>query len=401
MSKKINVTELTINAIAQAMGEDYHPSSGTNSTLANLDSFKLVDVGKDIEDSGSVDSFTNALVTLIGKMVIDTRRYTPVIPSMTKDTFEYGGFVEKVRLGLYEVVDDPMINLVNGTSYADIEHKFNAPTTFAKIYEEKKSIMIQKSIQREEIMEAFYSWEKMESFISAISIKVEDTVTQTLAVWTHMILSCAIAISDKGTKTARHLLTEAIAKGILPEASTADDFMKSKEAMAYALEQMSNTRQYMRDMSVAYNNKTLPTYTPIEDNKLVLLTEFAHASKFRLLANTYNDKYLGVGEYDLINSWQGIKGTNELNNTYYDFKELSSIKLSADATNKLGIGTEEYSGTNIIGLMYDNLAMGICPYKRITTSSYTAAADFWNEFLHIIANYWLDSSYGIVAFILD
>lgn len=399
MSKKINVTNLTINAIAQAMGEDYHPSSGSNASLTNIDSFKLVDVGKDIEDSGSVDSFTNALVTLIGKMVIDTRRYTPVIPSLQKDTFEYGGFVEKIRLGLYEVVDDPMVNLVNGESYANIEHKFNAPTTFAKIYEEKKSIMVQKSIQREEILEAFYSWEKMESFINAISIKVEDTVTQTLAVWCHMLLCCAIAVSDKGTKTARHLLTEAISKGILTEGSTAKDFMNSKEAMAYALEQMSNTRQYMRDMSVAYNNKTLPTYTPIEDNKLVLLTEFAHASKFRLLANTYNDEYLGIGDYDLVNSWQAVKG--ESVNDYYDFGTLSSIKITADATNKLSIGIEAYNTTNVIGLMYDNLALGICPYKRKTTSSYTASADFWNEFLHIICNYWLDSSYGMVAFMLD
>lgn len=406
MSVRIDIKKLTIDAIGQAMGTDYFPGSGEhNGTLEDIASYKLVDVGKDVEDAGSLDKFTNALIGVIGKMVIDTRRYVPVMPSIIKDTFEYGAFVEKVRLGLYEISDDPMLNLVNGTSYADIEHKFVAPTTFAKIYEEKKSIMVQKSVQREELMEAFTSWDKMGEFINAMSIKVEDTITQAINVWAHMLVSCAIAVSDEGTGTARHLLTEAIAKGILASGSTAEDFMQSKEAMAYALEEMANTKQYMRDMSTCYNNKTVPTYTPVDDNKLVLLTAFAHANKFRVLANTYNEKDLGIGDYELINSWQAVHSQTEdddaVVDSYYDFETVSSIKISADANNKLGIGSSTYENSNIIGLMYDSMALGICPWKRKVTSSYTAAADFWNEFYHQICNYWLDSSYGMVAFILD
>jgi hypothetical protein len=45
--------------------------------------------------------------------------------------------------------------------------------------------------------------------------------------------------------------------------------------------------------------------------------------------------------------------------------------------------------------------MGICPFKQKVTSSYTAIADFWNQYHHTLVNYILDSNYPMVAFIVD
>ena len=75
--------------------------------------------------------------------------------------------------------------------------------------------------------------------------------------------------------------------------------------------------------------------------------------------------------------------------------------ISADPTNKLGIGTSEVTLTNAIGLLFDRMALGICPYRSKVTSNYTAIADFWNEYHHMLVNYILDSNYSMVAFFND
>ena len=70
--KFTDVVELTQNAVAQTLGEVY---MGKDGKLAPLTSFNLVDVGKDVLDSGSVDSYVKALLTQMGKMIIESDVY--------------------------------------------------------------------------------------------------------------------------------------------------------------------------------------------------------------------------------------------------------------------------------------------------------------------------------------
>ena len=67
-----DVVELTQNAVAQTLGSTYMEKDGK---LAPLTSFNLVDVGKDVLASGSVDSYVKALLTQMGKMIIESKVY--------------------------------------------------------------------------------------------------------------------------------------------------------------------------------------------------------------------------------------------------------------------------------------------------------------------------------------
>lgn len=399
----LNAKQIFCDAIAQSMGANYFPSSVEtgNKNLADLDSSKLVDVGVDVEEAGKLDAFTKALVVLVGKIDIDNRDFPLQDEDILKDNFEYGGMIENIRLGLYEVEDDPMWNLKNGVDYSSYDYTFHAPPVHAKMFTERKAIYIAKSFQRETVMEAFRSWDSVTSFLSAISTAWKNTLTVTINAWTKALKSAAVAISDKATGTARHLLTEAIKKKILPEGSTAVDFLNSDKAMLFALEEIRNTKSFMaKDMTVAFNDKTLPTFTPYDFNKLTLLTQFANRIK-TLKANTYNDSEIGIGDFREVTSWQGIASTTANVTSYYDYNVNSTIKIAADATNKLGIGVEAYEKSNVIGLMWDYLAIGVCPEKTLITSNYAAGADFWNDHGHYTANRWINTGYNIVAFILD
>ena len=100
--------------------------------------------------------------------------------------------------------------------------------------------------------------------------------------------------------------------------------------------------------------------------------------------------------------WQGFRTTGEGDEvTNFDWDTVSAISIAADATNKLGIGTSAVNLTNVVGVIYDHRAMGVCPYRRKVTSQYTASADFWNEFHHVLVNYILDAKFPIVALFMD
>ena len=388
--KFIDVVDLTKSAVAQALGNEYMEKVGN---LSALDSYKLVDIGKDVLDGGTVDSYVKSLLTQIGKLYIESREYVSELNSIYIDSFDWGGYLERVYFSPQDLVTDEMFNLVNGNSYDD--HKFYKPNVSAKIFEESKTIMCPISLTEDAVKMAFSSWDEMNKFLSGIQQNVRNTIDLGLDAYAHMLVSCAIAVSDKALNNSIHLLTEAKEKGIVPSETTSEQALNNEAYLVYCLNRIRNVEKYMHRMTTAYNNGSVPMQAK-EVNK-ILLTDFVSSTKFNVRANTYNLDEVGIGSYDEVSAWQGITdGTNN-----FDYSTNSKIMISADPTNKLGIGTAEVTLTNAIGLLFDRMALGICPYRSKVTSNYTAIADFWNEYHHMLVNYILDSNYSMVAFFND
>lgn len=395
--KKVDLVELSKNAVAQTMGAEYMTKLGT---FGELDSYKLSDVGQAVTADNVISSFVNNLTSLLGKHVIDNRLYTTSLPSLYVDSFDWGGYLQRTRYGLADILDDPMYNLVSGRDYSDIEHTYYAPDVHSKIYQEAKPIMTPISINKEILREAFNGWDKLNEYVSGILTSVKNTINIALMVYEKMLVSTAIAISDKKNKTARHLITEAVELGILQKKGevkpTYKEAIKNEGFLLYVGKVISDVRQYMKEPSQVYNDKSVTTWCDKEPN-LILLNDYVSNFKFNLKSKTFNPTEISFGDYDSINSWQGIKDdTNS-----FDSDTISSISISADPTNKLGIGTTAYTATGVIGLLFDYMAIGISLMRSKVTSSYTACADFWNEFHHQLVNYLIDDSYGIVALICD
>lgn len=97
------------------------------------------------------------------------------------------------------------------------------------------------------LMEAMKDWTMMDRFISQIEVAYQNTVNVMLEAVSMQLIAGAIAISDKATGTARHLLTEAKAVGIATETMTAEEFLKNPECVKYALMEIKKTRSYMEN----------------------------------------------------------------------------------------------------------------------------------------------------------
>lgn len=402
--KLVDVLKVTRDAIAQSMGANYGATTNeqgqivNNFSLEGLSTYELIDVGRDVVDSGSVEKFTNALVSLLSTMYVESRAYETELKSMSVDYVDWGWFKERIKIDLADIDEALPYTLSNGRSYAKEEHTFYQPKVTAKIFEEAKAIQVRVSFTEAQLKEAFNSYAQLNTFISGIREQIKQTIDIKTEAYRHALICSGIAISTKATNTAIHLLTEAKAKGIVSAETTAEQALENVDALRYFVKRIKNTRAYMARRTEAFNNKSSTTFTPYADNKLALLMEFETNVKFNLLANTYNDELIGIGDYDSVSSWQGITSAE---GNDFDFTTISSVKMSADENNKLGCGTSAIDISNVIAFAYDKMAIGYTVGANTTTSNFTASANFWTEYSTQLCNMLVDTSYNMVAFILD
>ena len=423
--KRIEAARILIDTIAQTMGDDFQPLMDTtqdppvpisNEAFAALDSQKLADIGKAVTGETTITNLVNGLIARLGKHEIEARGLDDFLPSIDVDPQEWGGFMERTRIGLGEILNDPMFAKTAGESYAELEHTYFGQDVQSRIFEEGKPIMCPISIEREMLKDAFLSWDKMDEYISAKQTKIQATLTLALMALKRGLVNCAIARSDV-TGTAVHLITDAVADGVLeqiaaptqadPDAKrnpTFKEALQSSAWIAYCLERIDDVMGYMRDPSVAFNDGSMPTWSN-ERPRLILLKKFVTRAKFGVKANTFNVDQIGIGDYDTINSWQAIDDPDTSGGStvhaYYDIDTLSSISIKADATNQKIGQAGAYSQSGIIGLAFDRKALGLGLMRNKVTSSYTGSADFWNMWHHALYNAVFDPSYAMVAFIAD
>lgn len=388
-----DVTLLTQKALAQSMDKTYMEQLGDISALPIE---KLVDVGKDVTDmENTVEKFTKALVSVIAYYEFMQVNIREEFDDLFVKSEEWGGFIERIYYGLATVIDDPMYNTVNGNSYSEIEHKFYQPEVSAKVFNEAKACMVPISIQRDTLQEAFRGPNELNSYISGIHAMVSNTIKMVRKAYGRMAVAAGIAISEKATNTSVHLLTEAKAAGIVEQDMTAEKALQNPNFLAYACKRISEIKDYITVESTAFNNGSV--LASANEVKTYLLNEFERSVRFNLRADTYNPEDRSLGDYKTVTSWQGVASSGNK----FDFASLSKIMIAADADNKLGLGVDAVTVDNVIGVAFDSRAIGCCLSKTKITSNYTACADFWNEFTHILTNWIVDTNLPIVAFIVD
>ena len=389
-----NIHSAIVNALSQYMGAEY--MTAENGDIKPLDTAMIVDVGKQATaaDAG-LDNLFKAMVTQIGILDIQNERYQTELPSMFIKNFEWGGYLERVYFDPLDTFNDTMYNLTAGADYSTAEHTYYAPKIKAKVYTEAKPIVTPISRTYDQIKDAFTGLEQLESFMSGVAMEVENTNNLVLDTLAHALVSAGIAISDKNTETARHLLTEMKTLGIMAADATAEDVIKSEAGLAYCYKEIAKTRKYMTRRTTAFNNGAIPVFG--NTIHAAILSDFIKSAEIYLKRISFDNSVTTFGDYDEVTMWQGYSAFNKK----FTFDNVSSVVINADPDDKLGIGSEIYSTSYCIGLLYDWRAIGICPYREKVTSNYTASGDFWNTYNHLLVNHLVDANYSMVAFFLD
>ena len=92
--------------------------------LLQEDLSNVVDVGEKIFDATSYDHYVTALVNRIGKTIFVDRAYMGNVPSVLRDSWEFGSALMKIQAELPDAVENKSWELQDGQTYnQDIFYK--------------------------------------------------------------------------------------------------------------------------------------------------------------------------------------------------------------------------------------------------------------------------------------
>lgn len=377
---------MKVTQIKELVNSSLKEVNGTSEVLKE-DLSNVVDIGKDLANNDDIDNFVKKLVDRVGKTVFNDRLYQGSAPSVLMDAWEFGSIVEKVDADLPNVEENDSWNLQDGKSYdQDI---FYQPKVSAKFFNSKITFDIPMSFTKMQVKSAFNSATELNSFLSMLMTKVQNALTvhlDGLIMKTINNFTAQVVHANKGLQAVNLLSLYNATTG---ENLTSAKALTNQSFIKFANLTINSYRDRIAKMSTLFNAGGVNKFTPLANQHLVVLSDFASASKVYLEADTYNQDNVKISNYDSVPYWQGT-------GTKYGFNDISKI----DVAIKDGSTTTEVTQTGILGVLFDTNALGVSCQNPRTTTAVNARAEFYTNFNKYDAMYYNDLNENFIVFMV-
>lgn len=359
-------------------------------TVLQEDLSNVVDIGKALFSATDVDNYVKSLVDRVGKTIFVNRKYSGKIPSIVMDAWEFGSVLQKISADIPQATENESWELVNGTSYDP--NVFYKPTVSAKFYNSKVTFEVPLSFTEKQVKESFNSASELNAFISMLYNAVEKSMTVKTDALIMRTINNMIAQTFNGDKTgvrAVNLLKGYnTAKGLTgANVLTADKALTNTDFLKYASMQVALYADRLGTMSTLFNAGGKERFTPRDMLHIVLLSDFAQATKTYLESDTFNKELVALPTAETVPYWQGSGKS-------FAFADVSKINVQiAD-----GAGKKAVTIGGILGVMFDRDSLGVANLDRRVTTNYNPKAEFFNNWYKFDAGYFNDLNENFVFF---
>ena len=355
------------------------------STVVKEDLTNIVDVGREVLGVVDLENYTKSLIDRIGRVVFWDRTYISTAPKILVDSWTFGSIMEKIRCELPDVEENPSWKLTKGQSYDPFV--FNPPSVKAKFFNGKTTFEIPISFVEEQIKSAFTSASEMSRFFAMIENRVIMKMTLCTDSMIMRTINNLIAEKFAANNNVINLLADYNTK--MGTTLAAAKALSDKEFLRYACKQINLYSDYLTRASTLFNDKGYVTFTPKENQKIVMLSEFDKSAEVYLYSDTFHNSFVKLDGYTTVPYWQG-SGTDD----NFDFDEISKISV------KTASGTD-IEKTGIIGVIFDENACAVCNENPRTTSQYNAKGEFINYFNKWDCSYINDTNENCIVFVVE
>ena len=378
---KINQVAPILNAVnAEMCGE-------TEISEVAEDLRNIVEVGTQLTTGNNdltnfFEAYGKKLIDKVGRVVLVDRTYKSTAPDITRDAWEYGSIMEKIRVTANELTDDVTWSLNRGD--APEQYEYQPATLSAKYFDSLDTFMTQISLPEKTLKSAFTSAEAMGRLISAIENRVQ--------------MKIAISKDNLIRRTVNNLIAEKIAANkeinllAMYNAEhthiTAAEALTSKDFLKFAVFNIMKYKKMIEEPSVLFGEEDYVNFTPSEYMKLIMLDTFVQSSEMYLESDTFHNDLVSLGSgYQTVPYWQG-SGTD----IEFGFDTISAINVKT-ASNGTAVNV-----SGVIGVLFDRDACAVCIEDGEVTSKYAAKGRFYNYFHYWNARYMNDLAENVVVF---
>lgn len=373
---------------AEAFGEN---------ALSVINTEGLISLGNAVLSSTvNTESFLNTLVQRIGRTIISFRQYRNKLGDMVLNDFEYGAILQKIRVHLTDAETDPAYALADGESVDP--WVINKPDVEQKLFVTRTPYLFHVTIARKQLKDAFINEAAMGAFIGAVFGQVRNSIEVSLENLGRACINNMIAEFTPGTPSGEGAvpttLNHEVALVTLYNTARgfeegdagyvdADTALFDDAFMRYAVSVIKSYSDNLTDMSTLYNDGSIESFTPREDQRLKVLTKFQRVLETVVQYSAFNEEMVELNAYSVVNFWQSAQTPGTVN--------------IARASDGAEIETE-----NVIAVLYDRDALGI--YKRdedVLTTPVNARGLYYNTYYHQMELWFNDTSENFVYFTLN
>lgn len=353
-----------------------------HSGIVVTDTSSLISLGNTVlSSSANTEAFLNTLAQRIGRTIFRFRDYRNKLGDMVLNDFEYGAILQKIKVQIPEAEEDESYDLIDGQT---VDHyKIAKPQVDQKLFVTRTPYQYHITIQRVHLKEAFLSAEAMGSFIGIIFGEVRNAIEIGLENLSRITLATAVAeYSDGGREV--NLVTDFNAEYSPAVPLTAATAIHNEEFLRYAIMRMNNAIDLLQDSSELYNDGSFPTFTPREDVRMRVISEFQRRLETNVLYGAFHEKFVDIPNgYTTLNFWQAAQSPYEVNITKPSDQTATNIN-------------------NVVAILHDRDAMGV--YKideEVLTSPVNAAGMYYNQYWHLKQLRFIDLSENGLIFTLN
>lgn len=341
------------------------------------------------------DPVINAISQVVGRTIFSIRPYSAKFRGILMDSQKWGAITRKIAISDKPMEDNKAFDLIDGQS-VDM-YEVNKPNVIQFNLYGSDTFSKSITIYRDQLDNAFRGPEEFGSFMTLITQNALDMIEQSKESMARLALDNFIAGKiDHDNGDVIHLLTEYNAETGLNLTSTTvkqpdnfPAFIKWAYARIATLTNMMTERSQMFQVQV--DGHELNRHTPFERQKVYLLNWLLNNIDARVLAETYNYKFLEFADVEAVNYWQAIQQPDQISIT-------PTVLASDGSLNAISAVTQ----SNVMGVIFDEEAIGITVMNEFTgLTPLNVRGEYWNQYFNYVIRYFNDFTEKGIVLLLD
>lgn len=378
--------------------------TGQQSVTA-VDESEFVAVATTVLQSG-YDQINKALSQVLSRSIYSARAYSPIYPSIMRDSEAWGGIVRKVTILDLDFIDDEAFNIADGNDVTNCDpflvNKQKA-VQFNFYGGNTKELVV--TVTENQLRQAFTSSADFGSFVAAQAQNLENQINQKIEAESRAAVNNFIAaVVDANDDRCIHLFTEYQAA---TGNTTIDitNYLSETEFVPFAkwmYGRLNTLKALLAERSgkfhqniTTYNGvsltKEIMRHTPEQYLNIFMLAQFMDQIDSSALSGIYNKELLNIGAYEKVNFWQGIETPESI--------MVKANQLQTDGTCAATAATVETD--IVVGCMFDDEALGITVIDEGVGTIYNPRGRYWNNWYNWISRWYNDQTENFIVLLLD
>ena len=278
--------------------------------------------------------------------------------------------------------ENSAVQLVDGQSYD--QNVFHQPTVTATFYSKEITFEVPISYTTEQLKSSFNSESELNGFYNLL----ETTVQNSLTVKTDALIMRTINYRIgktfiKGLPSQKINLLAGY-NAISGKKLTTKNCFQDEDFLKYAIAEIKNYQDRLKLPSSVFNDKKEEAFTPVQNQKLVMLSDFKNTVDTHLIPVVQNSENLRLSS-ETVPYWQG-------SGKAFSFEDISKIDVTLDSRDEVAkVG-------GIVGILFDEEALKVGNLHQYVTTNYNAKGDFYTNYYKEQSGFFVDLAENFIIF---